>query len=185
MKGNQTYRTDQLLTRTGLNKIKTCEVQHIENSFGISLSVQRPNDLSTFKLTYSGDTRPCKDLIALGEDSTVLIHEATFTDDVANHEMHSTVSQAVTQGIKMNAKYTILTHFKGRYQMPQLNRPLPHNVTCAFDNMELVESDLTISNDLHNVIRSIHQEQMGEYDARAVRQKFWKKKNQRNSVSSN
>ena len=32
------------------------------------------------KVTYSGDTRPCKKLIELARDSDVLIHEATYED---------------------------------------------------------------------------------------------------------
>lgn len=173
------------MTKIGLSNIETCAVQHTEKSFGISMSVHRPHENSTFKLTYSGDTRPCKDLVALGKDSTVLIHEATLDDDLADMadlKMHSTVSQAVTQGIRMNAKYTILTHFSHRSRIPRLIRTLPHNVTCAIDNMELVESDLTLSHHLYNVLRSVYQEQMDEYETAAVRKKHWKK-NPRNSVN--
>lgn len=173
----RTEHRDELMSDIGLVNIETCYVKHIPDSFGVSLSVRQPQTDSVFKLTYSGDTTPCNDLVSIGKNSTVLIHEATLEDDLAftaDHKKHSTVSQAVSQGAKMNAKYTILTHFSQRYRLPRLNRPLPHNVTVAMDNMELVESDLPLSHHLYNVLRSIYQEQMDELDAKAGRRNFWR-----------
>lgn len=163
----------------GLVNIETCYVRHILESFGVSLSVRQPQTNSVFKLTYSGDTTPCNDLVVIGKNSTVLIHEATLEDDLAfsaDHKKHSTVSQAVRQGAKMNAKHTILTHFSQRYRLPRLNRPLPHDVTVAFDNMELVESDLPLSHHLYNVLRGIYQEWVDEYEAKTATRHFWRDK---------
>lgn len=47
---------------------------------------------------YSGDTKPCQNLVDAGQDSTVLIHEATMADDqigMAEEKAHSTIGQAV------------------------------------------------------------------------------------------
>lgn len=105
-----------------------------------------------FKLTYSGDTPPCKRIIELGQDSTLLIHEATFQDELherAKSTNHSTVSDAIHQGQLMNAKYTILTHFSGRYCiLPVLPQNLPNNVGIAFDNMQVSCDDLPRLNGL-------------------------------------
>lgn len=105
-----------------------------------------------FKLTFSGDTVPCKELIELGRDSTLLIHEATFQDELherAKLTNHSTVSGAINQGQLMNAKYTILTHFSKRYAiLPVLPQNLPNNVGIAFDNMQVGCNDLARLNGL-------------------------------------
>lgn len=164
------YKDQLCIPAVGLIDIETCFVPHIQDSFGVSLSVRRSHDDSAFKLTYSGDTEPCRSLIEIGMDSTVLIHEATFEDDLAamaHHKQHSTISQAVSQGVDMNAKHTILTHFSQRSRWPRVNQPLPHNVTIAIDYMELVESDLTLAPHLYEVLRSIHRGEMDEYDTKA------------------
>lgn len=183
MHANQMSHKKQLISDIGLIDMKTCFVKHIGNSFGVSLTMRQSNDKS-FKLTYSGDTIPCNELIAIGKGSTVLIHEATLEDDLAlsaDHKKHSTVSQAVTQGIKMNAKHIILTHLSQRYRLPRLNQPLPQNVTIAFDNMELVESDLPLSHHLYKVMRSVYQEHVDKCDAKAEIRNFWREKNSKRS----
>ena len=71
------------------------------------------------KITYSGDTAPCENLINLGKNSDVLIHEATFSKrltDVAKDKKHSTSVDAANSAIKMDAKQLILTHISSRYQ---------------------------------------------------------------------
>jgi ribonuclease Z len=71
------------------------------------------------KITYSGDTVPCDSLIELGKNSDILIHEATFSKelaDVAEEKMHSTSVDAANDAIKMGAKKLILTHISSRYQ---------------------------------------------------------------------
>jgi len=71
------------------------------------------------KITYSGDTAPCNDLVKLGEYSDVLIHEATFSKnltDIAIEKKHSTSIDAAIIAKKMNAKQLILTHISSRYQ---------------------------------------------------------------------
>ena len=61
-----------------------------------------------------------------------LAEEAAF-------KMHCTMSQALEVGKKMNARYTLLTHFSQRYaKLPRINgNDLPSNVGIAFDNMEV------------------------------------------------
>ena len=71
------------------------------------------------KVTYSGDTAPCDNLIKLGENSDVLIHEATFSKklaDVAQEKKHSTSVDAAKIAKMMKAKQLILTHISSRYQ---------------------------------------------------------------------
>jgi len=71
------------------------------------------------KITYSGDTVPCENLIELGKNSDILIHEATFSkdlSDIAEEKRHSTSVDAATDAKKMGAKQLILTHISSRYQ---------------------------------------------------------------------
>ncbi|MFX0048361.1 MAG: ribonuclease Z [Candidatus Hermodarchaeota archaeon] len=71
------------------------------------------------KITYSGDTIPCENLIELGKNSDILIHEATFSkalSDIAEEKMHSTSIDAAIDARKMGAKQLILTHISSRYQ---------------------------------------------------------------------
>lgn len=142
-----------------------CLVWHIIDSSAISLLVERnPGDF--FKLTYSGDCSPSTSLLSLARDSTVLIHEATFGDELvenATTKFHSTVSQAIEQGMKTNSKYTILTHMSQRYRiLPRIDEKLPPNVSFAFDNMEVVESDLERSHFLYETLRPLISVQMSE-----------------------
>mgnify|MGYP003951391331 CR=1 FL=1 len=55
---------------------------------------------------------------ARGGDATVLIHEATFEDDLledAVKKRHSTTSEAIRTGVDARCYRTILTHFSQRY----------------------------------------------------------------------
>jgi ribonuclease Z len=75
------------------------------------------------KIVYSGDTRPTKSLLKLAENADLLIHEATFEDellDKAKEDGHSTPSQAAQTAKKAQAKRLILTHVSSRYKSAQL-----------------------------------------------------------------
>jgi ribonuclease Z len=71
------------------------------------------------KITYSADLKPTKSLIDLGKNSDILIHEATFAEnlaEVAKEKKHSTSTNAAMDAKEMNAKQLILTHISTRYQ---------------------------------------------------------------------
>ncbi|AEA13368.1 Ribonuclease Z [Thermoproteus uzoniensis 768-20] len=87
--------------------------------------VVRPEDVAEpghrrwRRLFYTGDTGPCpKALEAVGW-TDVLIHEATFADDVepakAHEEGHSTVLDAIEAAKALGARLLILTHISARY----------------------------------------------------------------------
>lgn len=138
----------------GVSTLRTCFVPHCSNSFAVSMTIEQAKP---FKLTYSGDSMPCENLVKLGADSTLLIHEATMEDELAEDalaKMHSTVSQAIEQGHKMSAEYVLLTHFSQRYaKIPRIEQHLINNVGIAFDNMEVVPSDLTILSHFYPVLK--------------------------------
>ncbi|MEE1134010.1 MAG: ribonuclease Z [Methanobrevibacter sp.] len=70
------------------------------------------------KVTYSGDTRPCEEMIMLARDSTLLIHESTFIQKQklnAEEYGHSTSVDAAYIAKYSNSKELILTHISTRY----------------------------------------------------------------------
>lgn len=127
----------------GVRSFNTCRVPHFDEAYAASMVI---GDKTPFKITFSGDTTFSDELVALGRNSDLLIHEATFSDQCQNRATatrHSTVADAIEQSRKMNAKYTVLTHFHPKWNaFPVIDTKRHRNVGIAFDNMELVESDL-------------------------------------------
>lgn len=94
--------------------LQTTWVSHCAGAQAVSVEF-----MNGFKISYSGDCRPSKNFARIGADSDVLIHEATFEDDLegdAKAKKHSTTSEALGVGAQMRAKNVILTHFSQRYQ---------------------------------------------------------------------
>ncbi|KAL4795704.1 hypothetical protein BDV19DRAFT_362484 [Aspergillus venezuelensis] len=103
-----------LCKATGLSDLLTTYVAHCRGAMGVSLVF--PNG---FKVSFSGDCRPSSSFARIGKDSTVLIHEATFNDDMAGSALakkHSTIGEAIQVGREMRARAILLTHFSQRYQ---------------------------------------------------------------------
>lgn len=100
--------------RVGVSSIQACPVEHCHGALAVAFTL--PNG---FKVAYSGDCRPSNQFAKIGEGATLLIHEATFDDELqsdAYAKKHSTTSEALEVGRKMNARRILLTHFSQRYQ---------------------------------------------------------------------
>ncbi len=70
------------------------------------------------KIVYVGDTAPSENIADFAKGADVLIHEATFSDDMADRaeeDKHSTPSGAAEIARKADAKLLILTHISARY----------------------------------------------------------------------
>jgi len=98
------------------------------------------------KIVYSGDTRPTSNLVRLAEKADLLIHEATFEDDLlekAQEDGHSTPTQAAKTAKKAKVKRLILTHVSSRYRsalslLQQARRVFPNtNVAEDFMRVEI------------------------------------------------
>ena len=99
---------------TGVTELAAANVVHCYGAKGVSVTFP-----TGFKFTYSGDCRPTRSLTEIGLNSTVLLHEATFDDDLkgdAQAKLHSTTSEAIGIGVAMGARRLLLTHFSQRYQ---------------------------------------------------------------------
>lgn len=107
----------------GFCDIQAVRVAHCHGSMACSVVFPRSSedqrDVKPLKISYSGDCRPSQAFAKIGRDTTVLIHEATFDDELvgdAKAKKHSTTSEALGIGARMYAKAVVLTHFSQRYQ---------------------------------------------------------------------
>lgn len=69
-------------------------------------------------LVYTGDTRPTPGIVRLAGGTDVLVHEATFADDLkdlAEEWGHSTAAQAASVALEARVGELFLTHFSSRY----------------------------------------------------------------------
>lgn len=70
------------------------------------------------KIVYTGDTSACEATVALAQGADLLIHEATFSDELEEKALesgHSTPSQAAEAARSAGVKRLVLTHISGRY----------------------------------------------------------------------
>jgi ribonuclease Z len=69
-------------------------------------------------VAYCTDTRPFAGTVELAHDVDLMIHEATYTDEMADEARdygHSTAAQAAQIAGKAHARRLLITHFSTRY----------------------------------------------------------------------
>ncbi len=95
------------------------------------------------KVVYSGDTSPAEDIRDLAEGADVLIHEATFSSELAEEAAeanHSTTQQAAEIAKEANVEKLFLIHPSPRYSdgsvLEEEAREVFPNTTLAEDLME-------------------------------------------------
>lgn len=91
------------------------------------------------KITYSGDTIPCEEMIEFAKESDLLIHESTYKTedkDKADLHAHSTSKDAAEIALYSNSKKLILTHISTRYTDVS---DLLAQAQEIFENTELAE----------------------------------------------
>ena len=137
-------------------KLQAFSVVHCEGSHACLLTID-----NKYRLAFSGD-RGCTDdeFVSSVDRCDVLIHEATFSDDLiekANEVCHSTISGAIATGKRCGATYTILTHASNRYTGQSLTYTDP-NVLFAFDylhfTLESLAADCQNYKDAFNSIQN-------------------------------
>jgi len=88
---------------------------------------------------YCLDTRPCEGARRLAEGATLLMHEATFTEDLraqAEQTAHSTARDAAVTARDARAERLLITHFSARYADPA---PLVAEARAVFPNTDAAE----------------------------------------------
>lgn len=96
------------------------------------------------KITYSGDTLPCDEMIEFAKDSDLLIHESTYMledNDKAKENFHSTSQDAATIAKYSNSKKLILTHISSRYT----------NITQLLNESKEIFKNVEVANDLMTI----------------------------------
>ncbi len=99
------------------------------------------------KITYSGDTRPCEEMVMFAKDSTLLIHESTFIQNEAQNALdygHSTAHDAAFVARESKSEKLMITHISTRYGeeyaqiMLKEAREIFENTELARDYMEII-----------------------------------------------
>jgi ribonuclease Z len=96
------------------------------------------------KIVYSGDTRQSENLVKLAENADLLIHEATFDDELTERAVedgHSTPSMAAETAKKAGVKRLVLTHISARYKDANL---LLEQARKVFSNTDIAQDFLRL-----------------------------------------
>jgi len=133
------------LSTMNFRAFETCFVPHCPHAYGVAMTHK-----SGWKIVYSGDCRPSGDLVEIGRNATVCIHEATVAESQpqeALDKMHCTTGEAIMIGKRMNAKHILLTHFSQKWcKIPEFvvdwskhkeQGDKYKNVGIAFDHMRV------------------------------------------------
>ena len=97
------------------------------------------------KVVYTGDTRPTERTVEVARNADLLIHDASFREDLkewAVESGHSTAREAAEVAKAANAKKLILTHISTRYSKDA--RPLLEEAREVFSNTVIAEDFMTI-----------------------------------------
>ncbi|KAN0035894.1 hypothetical protein ACTA71_005187 [Dictyostelium dimigraforme] len=154
--GEGDYFISKACESLGIKALTSVPVFHSPSAYGIVIDF---ND--GFRLTFSGDTRPCVNLEKAGQDSDLLIHESTFSHEElvqALAKRHSTLDEALGVSYNMRAKKTIVTHFSQRYQssIGGSRRKVPYGV--AYDLVRFAPYQVDLLYNAKDILDSYFQE---------------------------
>ena len=103
------------------------------------------------KISYSGDTRETDAFFYESEGADVMIHEATFTSDMAenaNEYGHSTAKGAAKMAKKYNIRRLILTHLSPR--LTDEEESVYEDAVTEFENVAVAEDLMEIDVELRD-----------------------------------
>lgn len=94
------------------------------------------------KVVYTGDTKPCDNVVKISKEADVLIHDATFLEaDEAKGKAHGDVKQAGKIAERADVKQLILTNISRRYkdasEIEKEAKKAFKNVKVAYDLMKV------------------------------------------------
>lgn len=139
--------TTDFLDLLNLESLNSVYVSHCKGAQAVSFTTT-----TGLKISYSGDCRPSSDFAKIGQNSHLLIHEATFEDEMRGEAIakrHSTTGEALFIAHEMNAKACLLTHFSQRYpEMPKLGAPTPSESDPNKEPLAVFEQDAGVDEDM-------------------------------------
>jgi len=152
-----------LLKELGIVKFSALDADHCAEAYGVYFKHK-----SGWSFVYSGDTRPYDKMVRQAGSATILVHEASFGEDLVNEAIgrkHSTNKEAIDIGMKMKAWRTILTHFSLRYELANQSKKFSeeefyreyckNNVVKAYDQMRMRFSQLNEMPAISDCIESL------------------------------
>lgn len=93
------------------------------------------------KVVYSGDTRPCNNIVKISKNADLLIHDGTFLEEDVGSKAHADIKEAAKLAKKANVKQLILTHISRRYtdlkELEDEARKVFTNSKIAYDFMKV------------------------------------------------
>ena len=107
------------------------------------------------KIIYSSDTRPLLSIVDFAREADVLIHEATFADDLnerASETGHSTFGEAIEIAKQAQVKYLILTHISPRYENEDIEK-FQLDIRKKFENAIIARDMMVIEIPLYKEIK--------------------------------
>ncbi|KAF8437856.1 hypothetical protein BGX38DRAFT_1210623 [Terfezia claveryi] len=166
--GNTLRYLEPFYKALSISKIQTAKANHC---IGASTCAFTWND--GFKFAYSGDTRPTQDFVRIGQGATLVLHEATFDDELRGEAVakkHSTTSEAIKAGMDMGAKALMLTHFSQRYPKLPVIAEEGHGkqkmkVALAFDMMKIKVGEFWRFEKFIPALRELYKDEADEEDA--------------------
>ncbi|KAF3926894.1 hypothetical protein ABW20_dc0105036 [Dactylellina cionopaga] len=138
-------RIEEMMSDLSLERFETARAVHCRDAFTVAITFKSPAPAG-FKVAYSGDTRPTSAFVEIGKNCNILLHEATFDDELkpeAIAKRHCTTSEAIQAGKDMGAQNLLLTHFSQRY--PKLPNIRPGSNDDANDSKPLCDPFLEAS----------------------------------------
>ncbi len=96
------------------------------------------------KIVYSGDSAPNPELVNVSRNADLLIHEATFMEELydrAEEDGHTTAAQAAKLAREADVDKLVLTHISSRYPDPEMVR---NEAQEYFDNVIIAEDLMEI-----------------------------------------
>ncbi|OMO52723.1 zinc phosphodiesterase ELAC protein 2-like protein [Corchorus capsularis] len=135
-------RLKKVLNKARLERLVSFPVVHCPQAYGVILkAANRINSVGKlipgWKVVYSGDTRPCLEMIEASQGATILIPEATFEEGMDGEAIAKncgTTKEAIEVGDSAAAYRIILTHFSQRYpKIPELDEISMQKTCIAFD----------------------------------------------------
>ncbi|KAF8464107.1 beta-lactamase-like protein [Kalaharituber pfeilii] len=165
--GDTLQHLESLYRALSLSEIQTAKANHCIGASTCAFTFQ-----DGFKFAYSGDTRPTQEFVRIGQGATLLLHEATFDDELSAEAVakkHSTTSEAIKAGIDMGAKVLMLTHFSQRYPKLPVIAEEGHGaqkmkVALAFDMMRMKVGEIGRFEKFIPALRELYKDEGEEED---------------------
>ena len=120
------------------------------NSLEIDGRIVKPEDVMGplrpgRTLVYSGDTRPCESILKASRDADLLIHDCSFSDEMADwaeESRHSTAGEVAALAKEAGVRRLVLTHISSRYT---------DDVEPILDDSKKIFKDVIVAEDLMEI----------------------------------